>query len=631
MVVYRKVYLLKVHMRLDHESAWADEQIYKEIYENATKCPEEFWAHHSKDIYWHRNPNSIFDDRSGLWFAGGLSNVCYNCVDRHAITYPTKTAIIWYGDSKEERREISFCELKNAVIKIASRLRAHRIKKGDVVGIYMPMSPEAIAAMLACTRIGAVHLVVFAGFSPEALAYRLKEANAKAIITVTSMRRSGRTIGLLDNVGSAVKMLESIVDIINLDQDEEMEQSESIEWMDANDNLFVLYTSGSSGKPKGIVHKTLPYLSYVTTTFKMIFGIKEDDVYFCTSDIGWITGHSYITYAPLFYGLTCIIFSGSPTYPEADRYWEIIEKEKVSIFYSAPTAIRSLQMFNESFVKRHDLSSLRLLGNVGEPINKSAWQWYFEKVGNKRCPIMDTWWQTETGGIILAPLRSTNQAPGIAGRPFFGVKADVVNGELVILNRWPGLCSSVIANGRTNQLRNIRPGHISVETLYFKNGVFSTGDGATYIGADIKVTGRIDDVINISGHRLGTAEFEGAINKLAEVKESAVVAVSDEIKGQAAFAFVVLNSSDNSIEKIVKKILLSIKDTIGAIAKTDYIAIVSELPKTRSGKIVRHLLKKIANRETEINDTSSVVNPAAITSAQAATKNPIFCPDMCKL
>ncbi|MBQ9335265.1 MAG: AMP-binding protein [Alphaproteobacteria bacterium] len=592
------------HHEYDY-SSWEDEKIYEKAYKASLKNPSEFWNKYVDDISWKRKPQTSYSNK---WLDGGVSNVCYNCVDRHALSTPDKPAIIWHGDEYGERREISYEALRKMVQKIAAILKSYGVKKGDVVGIYLPMIPEAIASMLACARIGAIHLVVFAGFSSEALKYRLTKSNAKAIITVNSFKRGGKRIDLQQNIICNINIINlddvTISDNMNTD----------IEWQNSDDDLFVLYTSGSSGKPKGVLHSALPYMLYVATTFKIIFGIRIDDVYFCTSDIGWITGHSYITYAPLFHGLTTVIFSGSPTYPNADRYWQIIEQEKVSIFYTAPTAIRSLQMFNKKFVKKHDLSSLRVLGSVGEPINKSAWKWYFETVGNKRCPIMDTWWQTETGGIILAPLRNLNQNPGLAGKPFFGVEIDIIDGELVIKNKFPGLCKSIIS-----------------DNSYTSNAFYNTGDGAVYEGSDIKIKGRMDDVINISGHRLGTAEFECAINKIDEVKEVAVVAVPDELKGQTAFAYIVPIVSNIDPEILVKKIINSTRATIGSIAKPDYIAIVPDLPKTRSGKIVRKLLRDIANGIETPSELHSVVNPEVIEDVKSSVNNPIFCPDMCKL
>lgn len=623
-------------MILEHELAWVDEKIYWEIYESSLKYPNEFWMRHMQDISWKKSPMVAFDERSGRWLPGGISNVCYNCIDRHAEKTPDKPAIVWYGDMPGERREISFAELQRMVVRISSVLRARGVKKGNVVGVYMPMIPEAIAAMQACARMGALHLVVFAGFSAEALAYRLSVSQAKVILTVSAANRGGKRIRVLDNVEAAVVNMERPPEIINVDTLGNVELDDRIEWLSESDNLFVLYTSGSSGKPKGIIHSALPYILYVATTFKVIFDIKPNDVYFCTSDVGWITGHSYIAYAPLFFGLTTVIFSGSPTYPEADRYWDIIEREHVSIFYSAPTAIRSLQMFNQRFVEKHDLSSLRMLGSVGEPINRSAWQWYFDVVGGGRCPIMDTWWQTETGGIVLAPLRTLKQKPGVAGKPFFGISPKISdNGELTITSKWAGLCRAVVYEcgvvGNTPEFcENI------FKKNYFKDGAFLTGDGATQdANGDIKISGRLDDVINISGHRLGTAEFECAINKIDEVKESAVVAVPHDIKGQTAFAYVVSKTEPLTPEAkadIAKKIISATRCGIGAIAKPDFIAFVPDLPKTRSGKIVRHILRAIANDESyEGKDMASIVNPGVLSDLQTAVQNSLHCPDMCKL
>ncbi|MBQ7524232.1 MAG: AMP-binding protein [Alphaproteobacteria bacterium] len=597
-------------MFLDYKNAWSDEQAYVEIYRNSIQSPNEFWLHHTRDISWKIEPNTVFDGATKKWLLGGVSNVCYNCVDRYVTTTPDKAAIIWYGDEEDERREISYAELLQMVMRIASILKSRGIKKGDVVGIYMPMIPEAVAAMLACARTGAIHLVVFAGFSPEALKYRLTKSNAKVLLTVTSFRRGGKEIELTKHISDKVDT--DIVDLDNVTYPENI--NAEIEWQNSDDDLFILYTSGSSGTPKGVLHSALPYTLYVATTFKIIFGIQSDDVYFCTSDVGWITGHSYITYAPLFHGLTTVIFSGSPTYPSAGRYWQIIDNERVSIFYTAPTAIRSLQMFNKKFVKEHDLSSLRVLGSVGEPINKSAWKWYFEMVGNKRCPIMDTWWQTETGGIILAPLRNLEQKPGVAGKPFFGVEPEIIDGELALKGHFPGMCKSII--GAENAIRD---------------GLFRTGDGASYDGSDIKISGRIDDVINTSGHRLGTAEFECAISKVAEVREVAVVAIPDGLKGQTAFAYIVPNTPCIEPEMLVKKVIQSTRMTIGSIAKPDYIAIVPDLPKTRSGKIVRKLLRNIALRSEEHIDITSVANPQIIEIIKTIAQNPVFIPNICKL
>ncbi|NCA80813.1 MAG: acetyl-coenzyme A synthetase, partial [Sphingobacteriia bacterium] len=414
-------------MIFDHELAWTDEKIYKEIYKNSISNPDEFWEYHSKIISWKDE----------------LSNVCYNCIDRHSIETPNKKAIIWYGDEVEDRREISYKNLLQMIIEMASILRNRGVSKGDVVGIYMPTRIESIALMLACARIGAVHMVVFAGFSGAALAYRLDMANAKVLVGVNSFKRGGREINLKDNIEDAMSKMSNAPELLMFDDYklhlDGVTINDDIEWCSDKDNLFILYTSGSTGKPKGIIHSSLKYMLYTATTFKFMFGAKKNDVYFCTSDIGWITGHSYIAYAPFVLGTTVVIFEGTPTYPTVSRYWEIIEREKVNIFYTSPTAIRSLKLFNESFVKKHDLSSLRVLGSVGEPINVDAWNWYFNVVGGGRCPIIDTWWQTETGGVMISPLLDAkSQKPGFAAKPFFGVVPKIIDNKLYIENKWPG-------------------------------------------------------------------------------------------------------------------------------------------------------------------------------------------------
>lgn len=610
-------------MLFDHELAWTDEKIYSEIYKNSISNPDEFWGFHSRSIF----------------YKGQTSNVCYNCVDIHALETPNKTAIIWHGDETETRREVSYKDLLKLVVEIASILRKRGIVKGDVVGIYMPTRIESIAAMHACARIGAVHMVVFAGFSATALSYRLEMANAKIVLSISSFNRGGRSIDLKSNVESAISNMSYSPDLIMFDDYESLLKNvvinDEIEWCSNRDNLFILYTSGSTGKPKGIIHSSLRYMLYVATTFKFVFNIKKDDVYFCTSDIGWITGHSYIAYAPFINGNTVVIFEGNPTYPNASRYWEIIETDGVNIFYTAPTAIRSLQLFNESYVKKHDLSSLRILGSVGEPINKDAWQWYFNKIGGGRCPIIDTWWQTETGGIMLAPLLDIKtQKPGFASKPFFGVVPNIIDNKLYIENKWPGICRSVSyeceysgKDGNKISCKNI------FEKEYFlDNGKFKTGDGAIRDSdGDIKIIGRLDDVINISGHRLSTAELEDAIHCVCEVKECAVVAVNHEIKGQAAFIYAAI---DNNIDKeqVIKSILLSVRKNIGAIAKPDFIAFVDELPKTRSGKVVRHLLRDLAQGKTgEDKDISSIANLDSVEKIKESIKNMLNCPDACSI
>lgn len=624
-------------MLFDHELAWTDEKIYEEIYENSIKRNEDFWAFHLKSMDFLKSPKAILD-KDG-WFSGGIANVSYNCVDRHAKANPNKTAIIWYGDEPGVRVELTYQELLEKVVRISSLLKKNGVQKGDVVGIYMPMHPDSIAAMLACARIGAIHLVTFAGFSSNALAYRLEMSKAKVLLSFSKMHRDGKSIDLEKNCHSAISQMENKPKLLLLDDHrifENLEICEDIEPTSNRDNLFVLYTSGSTGKPKGITHSAIPYMIYTATTFRMIFNIKPDDVYFCSSDIGWITGHSYIAYAPLFHGLTVVLFEGTPIYPTADRYWEIIENEKVNIFYTAPTALRSLKAFPDELVLKHDLSSLRVLGSVGEPIDNDAWRWYFEVVGKKRCPIVDTWWQTEAGGIILAPLLDLEkQKPCVAGKPFFGIVPRIMTpdqemveesetvGKLMLENRWPGMCQSVLYECEYSKKmeRNGRSCEDIFKDQYFSNGRFNTGDGAVFDkDFDIKIVGRLDDVLNISGHRLSTAEFEDAIHKVDSVTDCAVVAIPHKLTGQAAFVFAVKKASE-SPDETIQKITKALRSEIGAIAKPSGIAFVSDLPKTRSGKIMRQLLRDIAQNKTcFLRSFSSLSNQDVIKDIVNAVK-----------
>ena len=580
-------------MLFDHELAWKDPAIYQEIYQNSIENPEEFWEYH----------------RSKL-FPSGNYNASFNCIDRHAAKNPNKTAIVWYGDEYCERREISYGKLLEMTQKIASELYRRGVRKGDIVTICMPMIPESIAAMLACCRIGAVHNVVFSGFSAVALGERIFRSSSKIVITVTGSNRGGKFIPSLKNVLQAIEGMD--VDVLLVDHADDFSIDDRVilpKEMNYNDSMFTLYTSGSTKEPKRIFHTCGGFQLYSAMTFKYIFDVKENDVYFCTSDIGWITGHSYIAYAPLFFGLKLIIFSGTPMYPEGGRYWRIIEEEKVSIFYSAPTAIRCLASLGTDILENYDFSTLKVLGCVGEPMNESAWQWYFENIGKSRCPIMDTWWQTETGGIMLAPLHNLSQKPCFSAKPFFGVIPDIKNSELVFMKKnWPGLSSNFSRDD---------------------GEIYHTGDKATTDeDGDFQILGRIDDIVNISGHRLGTSEVESIVNTLGEIEESAAVGIPHRIKGQALCIFATTTTELNSEQKesVAKEITSRIRQDIGAIAKPDKIVFIPELPKTRSGKIKRNILKTIGEKRSvdyHSRDIESVINPICIKQIESAMMNAI--------
>ena len=558
--------------------AWTDRSLYKELYKHSIENNSEFWESQVNCIYWEKQPDEIYKNKK--WLNGGQSNIYYNCVARHAINTPNKVAFVNYFDDPGRRETITYYELDILVKKIVRLLRHKGIKKGDVVAILMPVRIVSIASMLACAYIGALHIVVFSGFSANVLAQRVKDSGAKLLLSLPEIVRSGKTISLEKTISEAEAQLGSTMPkTVYMDNIPDIaDVSDAIEWLDNEDEAFILYTSGTSGKFKGVVHASLPYMLYVSATFKTIFDPQPDDIYFCTSDIGWITGHSYIVYAPLFWGLTSIIFDGTPLYPTPDRYWEITEKDHVTVFYTAPTALRALKAHGNDFVKKHDLSSLRLLGSVGEPINETAWQWFFDVVGQKRCPIIDTWWQTETGGIVLAPLRNINQQSCVAGNPFFGLDTSIVDGQLVINNDFPGRYKRIL-----NQIKS--------------NGIYKTGDSAEFINDEIKITGRVDDLINISGHRLCTTSFEKALSNIPEILECATVAIPHEITGQTVVIFVVL--IPGLICNIDDKIRNSITNEVGRIAKPSKIIYLEQLPKTTTGKIERNKLRDIAISEMQ--------------------------------
>lgn len=628
------------------------EEYFKQ-YERSINAPEDFWSEVAENFYWYKkwdqvrsfNYNSENAPIDIKWYEGAKTNVCYNCVDRHLEYRSNKTAIIWEGNEPGEDKTVSYKELHLQVSKFANVLKSRGVKKGDRVSIYMPMVIEATVAMLACARIGAIHSVVFGGFSAEALSDRIVDSTCKTLITANGTFRGAKAIPMKPNADAAMsraseQMEENVETCIvvkrvgeesgiecemkagrDLWWDEEMENASAdcpCEEMDAEDPLFILYTSGSTGKPKGVLHTSAGYMVYTATTHKYIFDYHEDDIYFCAADIGWITGHSYIVYGPLANGATTTMFEGIPTYPNPDRYWQVIEKWKINQFYTAPTAIRAIAAAGEDWPSKYKMESLRILGSVGEPINPEAWRWYYRNAGKERCPIVDTWWQTETGGILISPLPgATPLKPGSATFPFFGVKPVIldpqsgeeikgngVNGVLAIEEPWPG------------QMRTIYGDHDRFESTYFQQykGYYFTGDGCRRDEDGYYwITGRVDDVINVSGHRMGTAEVESALVAHQDVAESAVVGFPHEVKGEGIYAFVTLNSGAEYSEELRAELKKQVRTVIGPIATPDQIHWAPALPKTRSGKIMRRVLRKIATNETDqIGDVSTLADPSVV-------------------
>ncbi|MGR7997684.1 MULTISPECIES: acetate--CoA ligase [unclassified Xanthobacter] len=631
----------------DVPSAWAqkafvDDARYKAMYAASVEDPHTFWGEHGKRIDWFepftKVKNTSFDPGhvSIKWFEDGITNVAYNCVDRHLESRGDQPAIIWEGDGPDESKIITYRELASAVNTFANVLRNRNVQKGDRVTIYLPMIPEAAYAMLACARLGAIHSVVFGGFSPDSLAGRVSDCGSKVIITADEGLRGGRKVPLKANVDAAighmggegvdhvivVKRTGGKVDMtpgrdVYYDEAAAMVTDECpAEPMNAEDPLFILYTSGSTGKPKGALHTTGGYLVYASMTHQYVFDYHEGDVYWCTADVGWVTGHSYIIYGPLANGATTLMFEGVPNYPTTSRFWEVIDKYKVTIFYTAPTAIRSLMQGGEEPVKKTSRASLRLLGSVGEPINPEAWEWYYRVVGDERCPIVDTWWQTETGGILITPLPgATKLKPGSATRPFFGVMPEVVDAEGKVL---AGACEGnlVIADSWPGQMRTVYGDHERFEQTYFSTypGKYFTGDGCRR-DADgyYWITGRVDDVINVSGHRMGTAEVESALVAHPKVSEAAVVGFPHDIKGQGIYAYVTLMDGIEPTEELRKELVGWVRREIGPIASPDLIQFAPGLPKTRSGKIMRRILRKIAEDQFEsLGDTSTLADPTVV-------------------
>ncbi len=615
---------------------------YDALYKRSIEDPDGFWGEMAERIDWFKKPTRIKNtsfkgDVSIRWYEDGILNACYNCIDRHLPARADQTAILFEGDEPTADRTITYADLHGEVCRLANALKSRGVKKGDRVVLYMPMVPEAAYAMLACARIGAIHSVVFGGFSPEALRGRIQDCGARIVITANEGVRGGKTIPLKNNVDEALKECPDVETVLVLEHTEEQtggntgwNEGRDVWWhelvddqpsdcpceeMSAEDPLFILYTSGSTGKPKGVLHTTGGYMVYAALTHEWVFDYQDGEVYWCTADVGWITGHTYIVYGPLANGATTLIFEGVPNYPDYSRFWQVVDKHKVNIFYTAPTAIRALLREGDDFVTKTDRSSLRILGTVGEPINHEAWHWYYETVGEGRCPVIDTWWQTETGGHIITPLPCMDLKPGSAAKPFFGAQLAIVDkdgtplegaceGALVILDSWPG------------QMRSVYGDHNRFITTYFHDfpGTYFTGDRARRDEDGYYwITGRMDDVLNVSGHRLGTAEIESAINEAPDIAESAVVGYPHDIKGQGIYAFVTPMDGVTPTEATREAVIKSVRTIIGPIATPDIIQFSPSLPKTRSGKIMRRILRAIANgTEDKIGDTSTLADPEVV-------------------
>jgi len=649
---------MKIPLSNEITNNWANEayinkEEYHKLYKQSIDDPDKFWGDQGKRIKWIKpyskvkNTSYKKNNISIKWYEDGTLNVCENCIDRHLEKNANKIAIIWEGDDINESKSFTYKELHQSVCRFSNVLKKLGAKKGDRITIYMPMIPEAAFAMLACARIGAIHSVVFGGFSPEALAGRIHDCKSYIVITADEGIRGGKTIPLKSNVDEAIKIAEDLGTIVEKNlvikrtgnninwnskkdfwlHEEEKEVTNHCvpEEMKAEDPLFILYTSGSTGKPKGVLHTTGGYIVYTSITHQYIFDYKPNDIYWCGADVGWITGHSYMIYGPLSNCATTTMFEGIPNYPDASRFWNIIDKHKINIFYTAPTAIRALMGAGNQFVTSTDRSSLKLLGTVGEPINPEAWHWYYNIVGNKKCPIVDTWWQTETGGIMISPLPGAiGQKAGSATYPFFGIKPEIMDsigniqkgeseGNLVITDSWPG------------QMRTVYGDHKRFEETYFSTyeNMYFTGDGCKR-DADgyYWITGRVDDVINVSGHRLGTAEIESALVSHQFVTEAAVVGYSHSLKGQGIYAYVTLMDNLKTNEDFTSELIKWVRKVIGPIATPDYIQFAPGLPKTRSGKIMRRILRKIAENDfNNLGDISTLADPNVVDDLISNRKN----------
>ena len=621
-------------------SSLIDSHKYKEWYQNSFDNNEDFWNEHGQRIDWIKpyskvkNVNYHKNDFCIKWYEDGLLNASSNCIDRHLKERADQVAIIWEGDDPNDSKLITYKELHEQVCKFSNGLKSLGAKKGDRITIYMPMIPEAAYAMLACTRIGAIHSVVFGGFSPDALAGRISDCESDIIITADEGIRGNKSIPLKANTDAAIDIAQGVRHCVVVkrtggdinwveDRDvwyEDLVNSSSAdcdaEEMNAEDPMFILYTSGSTGKPKGVMHTTGGYMVYASMTHQYVFDYKDGDVYWCTADVGWVTGHSYIVYGPLANGATTLMFEGVPNYPDASRFWQVVDKHKVNIFYTAPTALRALMREGEGPVKKTDRSSLKLLGSVGEPINPEAWVWYHKVVGDERCPIVDTWWQTETGGILISPLPGAiDQKPGSATKPFFGIKPEILDSDGNILE---GACegSLCLADSWPGQMRTVYGDHDRFIETYFSQfeGKYFTGDGCKRDEDGYYwITGRVDDVINVSGHRMGTAEVESALVAHPKVSEAAVVGYPHDIKGQGIYAYVTLNAEEEPNDELYKELIAWVRKEIGPIASPDLIQWAPGLPKTRSGKIMRRILRKIAENEySSLGDTSTLAEPAVV-------------------
>ena len=622
------------------DSAHLTKDKYEEAYNFALDNPEAFWEKEGKRINWINPYTKIKDvtwsnkDVNIKWFYDGTLNASYNCIDRHLLDKSDQIAIIWEGDDPNESKKITYKELHQKVSKFANMMKHFGVQKGDRVTIYMPMIPEAAYAMLACSRIGAIHSVVFGGFSPDALAGRILDCDSKFLITADEGIRGGKIVPLKVNSDKALEQCPDVKNVfvvkrtggdIEMKEDRDVWYHEAVELvgdecppeeMNAEDPLFILYTSGSTGKPKGVLHTTGGYIVYASYTHEIIFDYHDKDIYWCTADVGWVTGHSYIVYGPLSNGATTLMFEGVPNYPSNSRFWEICDKHSVNIFYTAPTAIRALMKEGDAPVKSTSRKSIRLLGTVGEPINPEAWMWYFNIVGEKKCPIVDTWWQTETGATLISPLPgATDLKPGSASKPLPGVRPALLDSEGNILEgeNEGNLC---IADSWPGQMRTVYGDHKRFIETYFSqyDGYYFTGDGCKRDKDGYYwITGRVDDVINVSGHRMGTAEVESALVSHEKVSEAAVVGFPHEIKGQGIYAYVTLNAGENGNEEIRKELINWVRKEIGPIASPDLIQFAPNLPKTRSGKIMRRILRKIAENDySELGDTSTLAEPMVV-------------------